>query len=242
MDKHTVYDTNSAYWNTKGNDHLEAVVLPLYGTCISEEKHRLFGDVAGKRLLEIGCGNGHSLQYHGERGAAELWGMDISENQIEKARQHLAENGLSATFIRSPMEEECEIPAGYFDFVYSVYAIGWTTDMEGTFARVASYLKPGGSFIFSWTHPIRKCVAPEHGILRVVKSYFDDAWYAVPVEFCHGELRLSDRMISTYVNALAKAGFAIERMIEEPDEMPIGDNDPRTGMCPKTLVIKARKL
>ncbi len=53
----------------------------------------------------------------------------------------MTECGLSATLICSPMEEECGIPENYFDFVYSVYAIGWTTDLEGTFRRIASYLK-----------------------------------------------------------------------------------------------------
>lgn len=248
MDKQTIHETNSAYWNTKGNDHLGAVVLPFYGSFISEENHGLFGDVAGKRLLEIGCGNGQSLRYHGERSAVELWGMDISENQLEKAKQHLTENGLSATLICSPMEEECGIPADYFDFVYSVFAIGWTTDLEGTFERIASYLKTGGSFIFSWSHPFHKCIAPEDGAFRVYKSYFEDAWYSVPYDFCQGELKLTDRMVSTYVNALAKAGFAIERMIEEPDRELFrpGDHESelveKMRMVPRTMVIKARKL
>lgn len=92
-------------------------------------------------MLEIGCGDGQSLQYQGERKAAELWGMDISGKQIEKATQHLTACGLSAKLICSPMEEECNIPVDYFDFVYSIYAIGWTTDLEGTFGRIASYLK-----------------------------------------------------------------------------------------------------
>lgn len=154
MQKNSVYQTNSSYWDTKGNDFLGAIVLPLYGPYISEEKCRLFGDVSGKKILEIGCGNGRSLEYHGERKAAELWGLDLSEKQIEKAKQHLTACGLSAKLICAPMEEECGLPANYFDYVYSIYAIGWTTDLEGTFHRIASYLKKGGVFIFSWYHPI----------------------------------------------------------------------------------------
>lgn len=80
-----------------------------------------------------------------ERQASELWGIDISEKQIEKAKQHLTACGLSANLIRSPMEEECGIPEDYFDFVYSIYAIGWTTDLESTFSRIASYLKKTAS-------------------------------------------------------------------------------------------------
>jgi len=54
-------------------------------------------------------------------------------------------------------------------------------------------------------------------------------------------------MLSTYVNALAKAGFFIEQMIEKPDEEILQSCDmssesvKRVMMIPKVFVIKARK-
>jgi cyclopropane fatty-acyl-phospholipid synthase-like methyltransferase len=246
MDKNSVYKTNSYYWDTKGNDFLGAIVLPYYGAFVSEEKCRLFGDVSGKKLLEIGCGNGQSLQYQGERKASELWAVDLSAKQIEKAAQHLKECGLTAKLICSPMEEECGIPVDYFDYVYSIYAIGWTTDLEGTFSRIASYLKKDGVFIFSWSHPIHKCVAAENNMLTFKKCYFDESWYPVPLD--EGALILSDRKLSTYVNALAQAGFVIEQMIEQTDDEIMHARDDNSDfaqkakMLPVTFVIKARKL
>jgi len=246
IDKNAVYKTNSFYWDTKGNDFLGAITLPFYGAFVSEEKCQLFGDVSGKKMLEIGCGNGQSLQYQGDRKASELWAMDISEKQIEKAAQHLTSCGLSAKLICSPMEEECGIPEDYFDFVYSIYAIGWTTDLEGTFCRIASYLKKDGVFIFSWSHPIHKCVAAENNMLAFKKCYFDESWYIVSLD--EGVLTLSDRKLSTYVNALAKAGFVIEKMIEQSDDeiMQAWDDNSdfakKAKMLPLTFVIKARKL
>lgn len=248
MDRTEVYATNSFYWDTKGNDFLRAIVLPKYGSFISEEKWHLFGNVSGTKILEIGCGNGQSLQYHGGRGAAELWGIDISEKQVDRARQHLTSCGFSAKLICSPMEEECGIPGGYFDFVYSIYAIGWTSDLEGTFRRIASYLKKNGVFIFSWSHPIHKCVVAENDKLIFNKSYFDESWYSVSPDLAgEGKLTLSDRKLSTYVNALAKTGFVIEQMIEETDEdlMQSWDQNSdfaqRAKLIPLTMVIKARK-
>lgn len=246
MDRTSIHKTNSIFWDTKGTDILGATSLPLYGAFVSEEKCRLFGDVSGKKLLEIGCGSGESLQYHGERNAAELWGMDMSEIQIERTAQHLKACGLSAKLICSPMEEECGIPEDYFDFVYSVYAIGWTTDLEGTFSWIASYLKKDGVFIFSWSHPIHKCVAVEEDKLVFKKPYFDESWYSVSLG--ESTLTLSDRKLSTYVNALAKAGFVIEQMIEESDEEMMGSgNKPsdfakKAKLLPATFVIKAKKL
>jgi Methylase involved in ubiquinone/menaquinone biosynthesis len=243
MDKRSIHGTNSVFWDTKGNEVLGATALPFYGAYVSEDKHQLIGDVSGRRVLEIGCGSGQSLQYVGERGASELWGLDLSDNQIEKTRQLLAANGLSAKLIRSPMEEECGIPEGYFDLVYSIYAIGWTTDLEGTCRRIASYLKKDGVFIFSWSHPIHKCVAAENEGLVFKKCYFDESWYSVTLG--DSTLAMSDRKLSTYVNALAKAGFVIEQLVEESDEDIVQSSNSdfarKARMLPVTFVIKARK-
>jgi len=60
---------------------------------------------------------------------------------------------------------------------------------------------------------------------------------------------LSDRKLSTYVNALAKAGFVIEQMIEQTDDEMMQSRDDKDSefakkakMLPLTFVIKARKL
>ncbi|MDR3595660.1 helix-turn-helix domain-containing protein [Clostridium sp.] len=196
MDKNNIHKTNSSFWDTKGSEVIGTTALPKYGSFVSEEKLHLFGDVSGKKLLEIGCGAGHSLKYHGDRKASELWGIDISEKQIEKTREYLSLNGFSAKLICSPMEEDCGIPVDYFDYVYSVYGIGWTTDLEGTFGRIASYLKKDGMFIFSWSHPIHKCVAVENDSLTFKKSYFDESWYTVALE--GGAISLSDQTINLY--------------------------------------------
>ncbi|GGO01064.1 class I SAM-dependent methyltransferase [Saccharibacillus kuerlensis] len=243
-----IHHINRSYWDTRGNEFLSAIILPLYGAFVSEEKYRLFGDISGKKVLEIGCGNGQSLQYQSEQQAAELWGIDLSAQQIEKAEQHLAAHGIAANLICSPMEEECGLPRDYFDYVYSVYAIGWTTDLERTFSRIASYLKKDGVFIFSWSHPIHRSVVEEDGKFVFGKSYYDDSWCAVAPEFVQGELTLSDRKLSDYINALAKAGFTIEQIVEETDEELRQLQSEESGLArrakvfPVTFVIKARKL
>ncbi len=243
-DMNNIHKMNRSFWDTKGNEVIGTTALPLYGAFVSEEKCHLFGDVSGKRLLEIGCGTGHSLQYHGDRKASELWGIDISEKQIEKAKQYLSSCGFSAKLICSPMEEDCGIPVDYFDYVYSIYGIGWATDLEGTFCRIASYLKKDGVFIFSWSHPIHKCVAVENDSLSFKKCYFDESWYSVSLD--GGAISLSDRKLSTYINALTKAGFAIDEMIEESDDEIIQSNKDsdfakKAKMLPVTFVIKAKK-
>lgn len=203
--KDTSHKLNSSFWDTKGGEVLGDISLPFYGAFVSEEKHQLLGDISGKKVLEVGCGAGRSLKYMGEHKASELWGIDISEKQIEKAEKHLAEHGLSAKFVCSAMEEECGIPVDYFDLIYSIYAIGWTTDLDATFCRIASYLKKDGIFIFSWSHPIHKCVVAEKDKFVIKKCYFDESWYSLSLG--ESTLTLSDRKLSTYINALSKPGL-----------------------------------
>ncbi len=111
-----------------------------------------------------------------------------------------------------------------------------------------AHLKKDGVFIFSWSHPIHKCVVEENNRFVFNKRYFDESWYSVSPDFCQGDLTLSDRKLSSYINALAKAGFIIEQMIEETDSDIIQLQDEnnnfvkRAKMFPVTFVIKARKL
>lgn len=242
-EEESIHKINSFFWDTKGNDAIGTTALPKYGAFLTEEKCQLFGDVTGKKVLEVCSGRGHSLKYIAKRKASEIWGVDISKEQIRKSKEYLTSCGIAANLICSPMEDECGIPKDYFDYVYSVYGIGWTTDLVGTFCRIASYLKKNGVFIFSWSHPIHKCVAVEEDILTFKKCYFDESWYSVSLNGT--VLSLSDRKMSTYINALVKAGFIIEEMIEESDDDMIQqqDNDfaKKAKMLPVTFVIKAKK-
>ena len=238
----TVFETNAHYWNQHGNDFLGAVVLPSFGGIGAGECRRLLGDIAGKQILEIGCGNGRSLKHLGEQGAKELWGLDISESQLQKAEALLAESQIKAKLICAPMEEDCGIPENYFDLVVSVYAVGWAHDLAGLFKRVYNYLKPGGIFAFSWSHPIHKCVAKDGENWVFKKCYYDESWYTLTLG--GGELTLSDRMLSTFINALADAGFVIERMAEKPDlssELPADDFEAKSRLMPQTVAFRARK-
>lgn len=141
------------------------------------------------------------------------------------------------------MEDECGAPADYFDVVYSVYGIGWTTDVEQTFKRIYSYLRKGGIFVFGWSHPIHKCVSMEGGRLLFSNSYFSEAWYRAKMG--GKEIMLSNRMMSTYINALSDSGFVLERLAEDIDRKRAMASNSDFGrkalMLPTVFVIRARK-
>lgn len=80
----------------------------------------------------------------------------------------------------------------------------------------------------------------------MMKSYYDHSYFKMPVH--DSEIILCNRKISTYINALAKAGFVVEQLVEESDNKSlnaVGDVDPKTKkakMLPISFCIKARKL
>lgn len=238
------HKTNGEFWNTIGSEILGTTALPQWGSYLpSEKKLNLLGNLFDQSVLEICCGSGLSLKYVADLGAADLWGLDISENQIEKAKAFLKSQGISANLICSPMENECGLPTNYFDLIYSVYGIGWTTNLDETFRRIHSYLKKDGIFVFSWSHPIHKCVSIENGKLIFSNSYFNEEWYRADMN--DKEIILSNRMLSTYINTLARNGFVIEELVEETDQddAMASNNDfgQKALLLPTSFAIKARK-
>lgn len=246
MKNKTILQVNRAYWNTNADSWFGTTALPEYGVkFVTENELHLFGDVTGKTMLEIGCGSGHSLKFHADRNAGELWGIDISQKQLDNANMFLAENNYFPKLICAAMEDECGILENYFDIVYSIYAIGWATDLENVFHRISSYLKKDGIFIFSWQHPLHGCVIIDDGELVFKKSYFDEEWYTQIVH--DTEMMLPNRKISTYINAMSSAGFIIEKMVEQTNESTlqltgvIDDKSRKAQKLPLSFVFKARK-
>ncbi len=237
--------TNTEFWDTIGSEFLGVTALPKWGGYLpTEEKLKLLGNLSNKSVLEIGCGNGRSLKYVADLGATELWGIDISENQIKRTKAYLQTESIDAKLVCSPMENRCGLPTDYFDLVYSVYGIGWSTNLDKTFELIHSYLKKEGLFIFGWSHPIHKCVSFEGGKLVFSNSYFNEEWYCG--DMSDKAIMLSNRKMSTYINALARNGFVIESFIEETDKERAMNSETDFGkkalMLPTAFVIKARKL
>ena len=241
---------NRASWDAMADSWFGSTALPTYGVlCPTEDELRLMPDLHGKRVLELGCGSGHSLKWCAEHGAAELWGVDLSARQIENARRQLAERDISACLINAPMEAPGDLPRDYFDVVYSIYAIGWTTSLTDTLRQVSHSLKMGGVLIFSWDHPLMRCVDAADDRLVFTGQYVRDESFSYvqrgqPVTVQH-------RRMSTYINALADAGFAVERLIEETDaetfSRPAAFSAAyfapyKATRLPLSFIIKARKI
>lgn len=245
-----ILSQNKQSWDTMADSWFGTTALPTYGCLIpTENELHLLPNLHGKKVLDIGCGSGHSLKWCGNHGADELWGLDLSTKQIENANRFLAEDGYTPKLFNAPMESDCGLPKEYFDVVYSIYAIGWTVDLQTTFNNIASYLKKDGIFIFSWDHPFMHCVEAQDDKLVFEGCYLDDDTFTF--EKGGNPVTLQNCKMSTYINTLAKSGFMVEQLVEETDSETLARDCEfsssyyapcKAKKFPLSFIIKARKV
>lgn len=207
-------EQNYNWWAGISETDLTTTALPNYGFYTpTEDTLCLLGDMRGKAVLELACGSGESLVWLGQKGAKELWGLDISAAQIERARHVLKKNGKKANLFVSPMELNPGLPYNHFDLVFSIYGIGWSMNLDKTVMHIAEYLKSGGRLVFAWDNPLMQCVSAQNGQYVLSHSYVkeQDILFSNNGEDFH----LHNWKLSTYLNCLADHGFLIEQIVEE---------------------------
>lgn len=102
---------NKKSWDAMADSWFGSTALPTYGCLIpTEDELKLFPNMLNKKVLDIGCGSGHSLRWCGDNGATELWRIGMSTKQIENAKCFLKENGYLPKLFNSPMESDCGLP------------------------------------------------------------------------------------------------------------------------------------
>jgi SAM-dependent methyltransferase len=117
-----------------------------------EYAFHLIGDVAGRTVLDYGCGNGENALPLVNRGARVI-GLDVSADLLWLARQRLALHGLGdrATFLAGSAHD-LPLPDGSVDAVMGI-AILHHLDLAVSAREVHRVLRPGGIAIFQ--EPVR---------------------------------------------------------------------------------------
>lgn len=145
---------------------------------LREAEAHLLGEVAGRTVVEVGCGAAQCARWLVTRGARVV-GVDLSAGQLRHAARLNARTGLAVPLVqadaaRLPLADACA------DLACSAFgALPFVADSAAVLAEVARVLQPGGRFVFSVTHPVRWCFPddPGPGGLTVERSYFDRRAY-----------------------------------------------------------------
>nr|WP_272877284.1 class I SAM-dependent methyltransferase [Neoroseomonas eburnea] len=105
----------------------------------------LLGDVRGRRILDLGCGDGDFAIELARRGA-DVTGIDASPAMIEDAGRRAESEGVPVDF-RPAGAEALPFPTGHFDIVVAVTILCFVADAAPVFREVARVLRPGGALV-----------------------------------------------------------------------------------------------
>ncbi len=104
--------------------------------------------LAGKRVLDVGCGGGILSEAMAQRGAT-VTGIDLSEKPLKVARLHLLESGLAVDYQFASAEDFSVQNREKFDVVTCMELLEHVPDPASTVAACATLVKPGGRLFFS---------------------------------------------------------------------------------------------
>jgi len=105
------------------------------------------GSLAGKRVLEVGCGRGVGMEILLALGAAQITGFDLDPKMVALAHKRLAKYGERARVFVGDAEA-IELPNESFDVVVEYGILHHVPNWQKALSEIARVLKPGGMFYF----------------------------------------------------------------------------------------------
>jgi uncharacterized protein len=204
-------------------------------------------DCAGKRVAVLGSGDNQVVFALAGLGA-NLTSIDISEQQIEVARQRAASLGLQVDFVQADVVDLVGLPDATFDIVYTGGHVAvWVADLQRHYAEAARILKPGGLLIVSEYHPFRRVWRRSPINLELRFNYFDRGPHrseAAPDVLSgeHGEWEqfLFRWTVADYITAILASGCQLVHAEEFGDTSEEWEGAPMTGL-PGSLLLVGRR-
>ena len=104
--------------------------------------------LAGKRVLDVGCGGGILSESMAQRGAT-VTGIDMGEAPLSVARLHQLESGVEVEYLHTTAEQHAEERAGEYEIITCMEMLEHVPDPASVIAACARLVKPGGHVFFS---------------------------------------------------------------------------------------------
>lgn len=104
--------------------------------------------IAGKRVLDVGCGGGLLAEGMARRGA-RVTGIDLAPGAIEVAKLHALEAGISVDYRLAPVEALAGSEPGAYDLVTCLEMLEHVPDPAAILAGIARLVRPGGDVVCS---------------------------------------------------------------------------------------------
>jgi SAM-dependent methyltransferase len=209
------WDSDADTYQSEHGDYLGQVDLLWCPEGLREADAGLLGPVAGRRILEVGCGAAAGARWLVQHGA-DVVAIDLSAGMLRHAAHHGGATGLHPALV------QCDAMAlplrdATFHLAFTAFgAVPFVDDSAQVMREVFRVLRPGGRWIFAATHPMRWVFRDDPGPegLLAVNSYFDRSPY-VEVDAADTPTYVEHhRTLGDRVRELVAAGFTVLDVIE----------------------------
>ena len=200
---------------------------------------RLFPEMTGKTVLDLGCGYGWHCKYVADHGAASVLGIDQSEKMIGEASKRNASERITYWVCGI---HDFSYPADTYDLVVSNLVLHYIEDLEAVYRLIHRTLKPGGTFLFNIEHPtftagVNQQIAPD-GTWPVTDYYYPGLR---TTDFLGYAVKKYHHTLTQILNGLLQAGFRIEAVEEAMPPVQWRGQMPEEMRRPMMLLVKAIK-
>lgn len=142
--------------------------------------------VAGKRVVDIGCGGGILAEAIAKKGAT-VTGIDLSEKALKVADLHSLESGVSVRYELTSAEDLAAREAGQYDVVTCMEMLEHVPDPSAIVKACATLVKPGGQVFFSTLNRNPKSyllaiIGAEYVLRLLPRGTHDYAKFITPAE------------------------------------------------------------
>lgn len=189
-------------------------------------------DLSGLRVLDAGCGSGHSTFFLESLNPKSLLGIDLSPEMIALAEREKAQRSSLAQFQVGDCETLESVPTQSVDVIFSSTMTHYFTSLAPFFNACNRVLKLYGRLVISVIHPVYSAQYP----LEISPEQLpaDEEWtvryldrrtrgYLQPwIEYTPGEKIKTTSFhhtYSDYFSALSNAGFQLTELVE-PEPPP----------------------
>lgn len=163
----------------------------------------LLGDVAGRTVLDVGCGSGLYAAELAERGA-EVIGFDASDRLVEHARRRVGSTAdLRVHDVQDPLDWLADETV---DRAVMALVLHHLDDPVPALRELHRVLRPSGRLVISTVHPLVDW--QQLGGSYFTDEMVDDTWNA------GWKVRFRRAPLTTWCEEFRAAGFVIERLVE----------------------------
>ena len=213
-------DINRKAWTRRNAEHTDARAHHnwaeaeiTWGTWSNPESAvGALPEIAGRDVIDLGCGTAYFSAWLKRRGARRVVGVDVTPAQLDTARRLNEETGLGLELVEANAES-VPLPDASFDLAISEYGASIWCDPHLWIPEAARLLRPGGELVFLQNTPLSVLCLPDTGPIeeRLVRPQlgmgrfeWTDDDPGVEFHLGHGDL----------VRLLRRSGFEILDLVE----------------------------